>query len=84
MFCQTSQEILSDLRTGKELTRREIQIIRLLNQEGTRNRKHVASTLGVSKITVNQHLKNIFAKLEVSGVTEVMELGRVMGIFEPK
>ena len=84
VFCQASQEILSERKTGKELTRREIQIIRLLNQEGTRNRKHVANALGVSNITINQHLKNIFEKLEVSGVTEMMECGRVMSIFKPK
>jgi len=82
-FCPTTQAILAGPKTEKDLTRREVQIIHRLHDVGIGNRKQVAHTLGVSTFTVNQHLKNIFEKLGVSGVAEVMERGRAMGILEP-
>ena len=81
-LCQASKEILSDPRIETDLTRREVQIIHLLNQVGIGNRKQVANLLGVSSFTINQHLKNIFAKLDVSNLAEVIEHGRALGILE--
>lgn len=50
------------------LTRREAEVLRLVSC-GHQN-KEIARMLGISHGTVGQHLKNIYAKLEVSNRTE--------------
>ena len=82
-FCPAAQEILAHPGLHHDLSCREIQVIRLIHEMGSRNRKQIAQVLGVSPITVNEHLKNISAKLNASGVAEVLEHGRMLGIVEP-
>jgi DNA-binding NarL/FixJ family response regulator len=54
---------------GRTLTRRELEIVRLVSQ-GLTN-KVVAGELGVREGTVKIHLHNIFRKLRVSNRTEL-------------
>lgn len=54
------------------LTRRELQIIKLL-KNGSAN-KNVASTLDISLFTINQHLKNIYKKLNINSKGELVAL----------
>jgi DNA-binding NarL/FixJ family response regulator len=55
---------------GRTLTRRELEIVRLVSQ-GLTN-KVVAGELGVREGTVKIHLHNIFRKLRVSSRTELI------------
>lgn len=56
------------MHTKKQLTTREQEIL-LLIRLGKTN-KEVAADLGVSVNTIKTHMKNLFAKLEVSNRTQ--------------
>ena len=55
---------------GRTLTRRELEIVRLVSQ-GLTNRV-VAGELGVQEGTVKIHLHSIFRKLRVASRTELI------------
>ena len=65
--------------THRVLTRREIEVLDLLAR-GMRN-KEISATLGVSADTTKLHVKNILAKLNVSGRTAAVTLGLRRGII---
>jgi DNA-binding NarL/FixJ family response regulator len=54
------------------MTAREIQVLRLVAQ-GETNRS-IGTTLGLSERTVDRHVSNILAKLDVSSRTEATAL----------
>jgi DNA-binding CsgD family transcriptional regulator len=63
-----------------KLSKRENEVIELLLQG--KSNKQIAEMLGISASTVEFHLKNIFAKLEVHSRTEViLKLGKSTGAF---
>ncbi len=64
-----------------ELTRREEQILGLLAAGMTNSR--IASRLHVSSNTVASHLKNIYAKLNVSSRSQAAALAVAHGILPP-
>ncbi len=55
----------ADYRLNLRLTRRELEVLRLV-AEGRTDRE-VADILVLSPRTVNRHLSNIFVKLDVPG-----------------
>lgn len=61
------------------LTARELEVLRLLAR-GLRN-KEIAARLVVSERTVNFHLANIYAKLQVSGRTEALSKAHEQGLL---
>lgn len=70
LFRQDSNQTLAE--TYPMLTRRELQIINLL-KSGAAN-KNVATILDVSLFTINQHLKNIYKKLNINSKSELVAL----------
>lgn len=67
----------------KLLSRREKEVISLLVQG--KSNKQIAFTLGVSERTIEFHLKNIYAKLQVTSRVElILALGKATGIFSEK
>ncbi len=62
------------------LTQRELEILEILSQ-GMPN-KEIANYLGITENTVEQHLKNIYEKLNIQNRTEATALflkGRING-----
>ncbi|OKS88480.1 response regulator [Mucilaginibacter polytrichastri] len=53
-----------------ELTKREVELVKLLS-EGVAN-KIAADRLNVTYFTINQHLKNIYKKLEINSKSELI------------
>ena len=75
------QEIQSKLavRAGQpELTPREIEVLKFVSR-GMRN-KLIATELGITETTVAVHIKNIFAKLNVSERTSAVNVAIRRGI----
>jgi two-component system NarL family response regulator len=64
---------------AQELTQREVVILRLL--ENGHSYKELAVQLGVSSHTVHAHIKNIYQKLQASGRSEAIRIGRVRGLL---
>jgi len=65
------------------LSRREQEVVELLLQG--KSNKQIAAMLGISDSTVEFHLKNIYAKLQVSSRTEaILKLGKSTGVFGGK
>lgn len=60
------------------LTSREVQVLKLVAQ-GRRNKK-IATLLGISEETVQVHLKNVFAKLNVNERTAAVNVALRRGI----
>ncbi|NMC14674.1 MAG: helix-turn-helix transcriptional regulator [Chloroflexi bacterium] len=54
------------------LTERELEILEILSQG--KSNKELADSLGISENTVEQHLKNIYEKLNVQNRTEAAGL----------
>jgi len=73
---------MKDEKSPASLSRREKEVTNLLLQ-GMSN-KQIALGLGISERTVEFHLKNIYAKLQVASRVEmVIKLGKIRGgIFE--
>jgi two-component system, NarL family, response regulator len=69
---------LVDRVHGDELTRREMEVLRLIVL-GRRNR-HIARTLEISEGTVKGHVKNILGKLHVSDRTQAATVALRRGI----
>lgn len=81
-LCRDTQVILNTPRSETDLTRRELQTIRLLHQLGPANRKMVAHRMDMSEKTLNVHIRNICQKLDVSGTLGILEKSREMGLLE--
>jgi LuxR family maltose regulon positive regulatory protein len=65
----------------KPLTRRELEILKLLN-EGLSN-KEIAQALVISPLTVKVHASNIYAKLGVSGRVKAVAQAKALRILPP-
>jgi DNA-binding NarL/FixJ family response regulator len=65
--------------TGPALTRRERELVRLL-EEGARF-KQVAVQLGISEATAKTHGRNLFRKLGASSRAEAVHLAREQGLL---
>lgn len=77
---QTGEILTSALiPAGKQLTRREIEILQLIRQGFLS--KEIADQLNLSIYTVNNHRKNILAKLDVDNVIEAINRVRDYGIM---
>ena len=64
-----------------KLSTREWEVVKLLLQG--KSNKLIALSLGISDRTVEFHLKNIYAKFQVSSRVElILELGKASGKFE--
>ena len=69
-----------EVRAGRPvLTPREMQVIELVRR-GLRNRE-IAASLGISEETVQSHVKNILAKLEVADRTAAIDVALRRGII---
>jgi len=65
------------------LSRREKEVVTLLLQG--KSNKQIALSLGVSERTVEFHLKNIYAKLQVNSRVElILQLGKATGDITEK
>ncbi len=69
---------LAERSTQRVLTPREVEVMELMMQ-GLRN-KEIAASLGNSEGTVQVHIKNIFAKLNVSDRTAAVQVALRRGI----
>ena len=63
------------------LTRRELEVLELLNQ-GLSN-KEIAQALVISPLTVKVHASHIYAKLGVSGRVKAVAQAKALGILPP-
>jgi two-component system NarL family response regulator len=70
---------LAERASRPTLTRREVQVLELIAQ-GRRNRD-IALVLGVSEETVDVHVKNIRAKLQVTDRTAAVNVALNRGII---
>ena len=70
---------LAERSTHPALTPREVEVMELIMQ-GLRN-KEIAPSLGISEGTVQVHIKNIFAKLQVSDRTAAVQVALRRGII---
>jgi two-component system, NarL family, response regulator len=70
---------LQDRASNSILTRREIAVIELLAM-GMRN-KEIANSLSISEGTVQVHMRNIFAKLDVKDRTGAISVAAKRGII---
>jgi DNA-binding NarL/FixJ family response regulator len=67
-------------RAGRsELTQREVEVLELVRR-GLRNRE-IAAALGIGDETVQSHMKNILAKLEVPDRTAAIDVALRRGII---
>ena len=70
---------LAERKTHRPLSARETEIVGLLAR-GLRN-KEIAATLNISEETVQVHLRNLFAKLEVNDRTAVLSVALKRGLI---
>jgi DNA-binding NarL/FixJ family response regulator len=70
--------VLDEHSSRPTLTPREVEVMQLI--AGGKRNKEVAAILGIAERTVNVHLKNIFAKLEVSERTSAVNVALRRGI----
>ena len=64
-----------------QLTRRELEVVELMAKP-MRN-KEIAAALGLSELTVNVHLKNVFLKLGVGDRVAAINVARRLGLIRP-
>ena len=57
-----------------QLTKREVEIIRMVSRE--MSTKQIAAALFLSELTINTHRRNIFRKLEVANVAGLINFAR--------
>lgn len=84
-FNQEIQVILNEniylktnLKKYENLTNREKQIIRFLTDGKTQNQ--VAEILNISEYTVKTHKQNIYKKLQISNICELLKFSNIFGI----
>lgn len=66
---------------SKDLSRREREVVALLLQG--KSNKQIALALAIAESTVEFHLKNVYAKLQVSSRTEaILKLGKSIGVLD--
>ena len=70
---------LDDFMKKYQLTRREVEIIKLIGQELTT--KEIADQLFLSELTVSTHRKNIMRKLDVKNMAGVVNFARHQGLI---
>jgi DNA-binding NarL/FixJ family response regulator len=70
---------LAERANRPTLTKREVQIVELIST-GMRN-KEIAAALGISEQTVHVHLRNLFAKLEVTDRSGAVHVALRRGII---
>lgn len=73
----TAFQRLPDQVEDSPITAREAQVIAAV-AEGA-SHKEVATRLGLSTHTVNNHIKNVYAKLHVNGRSEALRKARLLG-----
>ena len=76
---KTGEIVPSSIPAEKQLTCREKEILSLIRQGFLS--KEIADKLGLSIYTVNNHRKNILAKLDVDNVIEAINTAREYGII---
>jgi DNA-binding CsgD family transcriptional regulator len=81
--CQRVQTpLLLDLSTAVPLTARELDVARLAADR--RSSKEIAQQLGIAKRTVDNHLRNVYQKLDISGRADLADaLGIETGASSP-
>lgn len=57
-----------------QLTKREVEIIRMVSRE--MSSKQIAAALFLSELTINTHRRNVFRKLEVTNVAGLINFAR--------
>ncbi|MEQ1761041.1 MAG: response regulator transcription factor [Vicinamibacterales bacterium] len=70
---------LAERKTHRPLSARETEVVGLI-AKGLRN-KEIAATLNISEETVQVHLRNLFAKLEVNDRTAVLGVALKRGLI---
>jgi DNA-binding NarL/FixJ family response regulator len=76
------QARLAERASMPTLTSREVEVIQLISQ-GLRN-KEVGAMLGITEGTVQIHVKNIFAKLQVNDRTGAVQVAVRRGLIHMK
>ena len=71
---------LDDLSAAASLTRREMQLLKLLARGYTY--REVAEDLNVSSHTVNSHIKNLYRKLSVKTKNEAVFAATRQGLLD--
>ncbi|MES3016562.1 MAG: response regulator transcription factor [Bacteroidota bacterium] len=71
---------IDDFMKKFQLTRREVEIIRMIEREFTS--KTIADALYISEFTVSTHRKNIMKKLGVKNVAGLMNIAQQFGISD--
>lgn len=79
-FSGQKHKMDEDAWKGSVLTQREKQIIQLIAEEHTTGT--MASTLNLSKGTIETHRKNIFFKLQVRNIAGLMKKALYLGIIK--
>lgn len=69
----------SNLETYDKLTKREKEIIKIL-VKGNSNMQ-IAETLNISEYTIKTHRQNIYRKLQISNIVELVRFANVFGIM---
>jgi NarL family two-component system response regulator LiaR len=64
------QELVGGARTGKDLTERELEVLRLLARGGTN--REIAEVLVIGEETVKTHVGNILTKLHLAHRTQAV------------
>jgi DNA-binding NarL/FixJ family response regulator len=77
---ETNHYFIDDFMKKFQLTRREVEIIQMIEKEFTS--KEIADTLYISEFTVGTHRKNIMKKLGVKNVAGLMNLAQQFGISD--
>lgn len=72
-------EVLSDVSTSKILSKREIQVLSLI--ESGKSSRQIADTLSISHHTINRHRQNILGKLQANNSPEACRLAKSLGIL---
>lgn len=71
---------VDDFMKKFQLTRREVEIIRMIAKEMTS--KQIGDALFISEFTVGTHRRNIMRKLEVNNVAGLLKFARQLGLTE--
>jgi DNA-binding NarL/FixJ family response regulator len=74
-----SSFFLDDFMRKYQLTRREVEIIRLVCREHTS--KEIADHLFISEFTVQTHRRNIMRKLELKNATSLVLFAQEQGLY---